>query len=200
LPENLINKSSKYSTNDIEVIKYHVSRGIGLLKESSENFERPLLEMIATHHERADGSGYQLGLTNDKIPLFGRIAGIVDSYDAMTSKRIYSEKTLTPHDAMNELYKLRGIKFQEELVEQFIQTVGLYPTGSLVELNTGEVGVIMEINDLQRLYPTVMLLLDSNKSPYDEFTTVNLSKVEGMKVAKGLESGAYGVKMEELFL
>jgi len=156
--------------------------------------------MVATHHERADGSGYQLGITNDKIPLFGRIAGIVDSYDAMTTQRVHTEKTLNPHEAITELYNMRGKQFQAELVEQFIQTVGLYPTGSLIELNTGEVGVVTEINDLKRLYPTIVLLLDNNKQPNDDFHTIDLSQASGMKVEKGLESGAYGIKMDELFL
>ncbi|MBE9527553.1 MAG: DUF3391 domain-containing protein [Proteobacteria bacterium] len=199
LPEKLINNSSKYSQEDLDATKFHVSLGMKMLKKAT-NVERLLLEMVATHHERADGSGYQLGLINDKIPLFGRIAGIVDSYDAMTSKKLHTSGLFTPHEAMNELYKMRGIQFQAELVEQFIQTVGLYPTGSLVELNTGEVGVITEINDLKRLHPTIMLLLEANKQPYDEFAIVNLSEVEGMKVAKGLESGAYGIKMKELFI
>lgn len=199
LPEHLINKSGKFTSQDIDSIKHHVILGVKMLKQSLD-VEKAILEMVATHHERSDGSGYQLGVPNDKIPLFGRIAGIVDSFDAMTSKRIFTDKTFTPHEAMNELYKMRGKKFQAELIEQFIQTVGLYPTGSLVELNTGEVGVVTEINDLKRLYPTIMLLLDSNKQPYNDFTMVDLSKVNGMKVANGLEPGAFGIKMDELFL
>ena len=199
LPEGLISQSNKYGSNEMGAIKYHVSFGIKMLKQC-EGIDPVLLQMVETHHERADGSGYQLGLSNDKIPLFGRIAGIVDSYDAMTSKRIYTENTFTPHEAMNELYKMRGKQFQAELVEQFIQTVGLYPMGSLVELNTGEVGVITEINALKRLYPTVMLLLNSNKRSYDEFTMVDLSKVTGMRVIKGVDPDAYGIKMNELFL
>ncbi len=199
LPQGLISQADKYGSNEMRAMKYHVSLGINILQQC-EGIDPELLQMVATHHERADGSGYQSGLSNDKIPLFGRIAGIVDSYDAMTSKRIYIENTFTPHEAMNELYKMRGQQFQAELVEQFIQTVGLYPTGSLVELNTGEVGVITEINALKRLYPTVMLLLDSSKCSYDEFTTVDLSEVSGMQVVKGVDPDAYGIKMNELFL
>ena len=199
LPERLFTQSGRYNSKDMAAIKQHVKLGVNTLSKA-DGVQRVLLEMVATHHERADGSGYQLGIKNEKIPLFGRIAGIVDSYDAMTSKRIYTEKTFTPHEAMNELYKTRGNLFQSELVEQFIQTVGLYPTGSLVELNTGEVGVVTEINDLKRLYPTIMLLIDTNKKPYDEFNIVDLSKVTGMKVVKGLEPGAYGINMDQLFL
>ena len=199
LPESLTMKTSRFTHEDRENFKRHVALGVKVVTKSS-NVERSILEMIATHHERANGSGYQLGISNDKIPLFGRIAGIVDSYDAMTTYKAHIDKTLTPHEAISELYNMRGKQFQSELVEQFIQTVGLYPTGSLVELNTDEVGVVTEINDMKRLYPTIVLLLNKNKQPYDDFQTVNLSKVVGMKVAKGLEPGAYGIKMDELFL
>lgn len=94
-----------------------------------------VLQMVATHHERADGSCYPQGLNNQNIPMFGRIAGIVDSYDAMTTTRPFlNAGPRTPHEVFAELYELGGSKFHAELVKQFIQTVGLYPTGSLVEL------------------------------------------------------------------
>ncbi|MCW8929601.1 MAG: HD-GYP domain-containing protein [Gammaproteobacteria bacterium] len=199
LSEELVHKTTQYTPEDFEEHKHHVAYGVKMLTESRK-LERSILEMVATHHERANGVGYQLGISNKRIPLFGRIAGIVDSYDAMTTKKSHTDKTLSPHEAINELYNMRGKQFQVELVEQFIQTVGLYPTGSLIELNTGEVGVVVEINDLKRLYPTVVLLLDKDKQPYEEFNTVDLSKVSGMKVKDGLEPGAYGIKMDELFL
>lgn len=199
LPESLSKNTSLFTADDIDLYKRHVTLGVKLLTKSAD-IDRSILQMVASHHERADGSGYQLSISNDKIPLFGRIAGIVDSYDAMTTEKAHKAKTLNPHEAITELYNMRGKQFQAELVEQFIQTVGLYPTGSIVELNTGEVGVVTEINDLKRLYPTIVLLLDNNKQPYDDFHTVVLSDVSGMKVAKGLEPGAYGIKMDELFL
>jgi len=106
-----------------------------------------------------------------------------------------------PHDAIAELYTMRGTKFQAELVEQFIQTVGLYPTGSLVELSTGEVGVVVAINGLRRLRPTVMLLLDEDKEPYPVFKHLNLSIMEGdIEILHGLPPGSYGINMEELFI
>lgn len=158
--------------------------------------------MIATHHERADGSGYPQGLTNAEIPIFGRIAGIVDSFDAMTSKRPYvTSGPMPPHEAIAELYELRGKTFQGELVEQFIQTVGLYPTGSLVELNTGAVGAVIAVNGLRRLRPSIMLLLDENKEPLQEFKYVDLSLTEEkLSVATGLPPGTYGIDMKEIFL
>ena len=81
------------------------------------------------------------------------------------------------------------------------QAVGLYPTGSLVELNTGQVGAVIEINAFRRLQPTLMLLLDENKEPYAEFKYLDLSTVGGaIKIVRGLSPGAYGINMQELFL
>ncbi|MEJ1356614.1 MAG: HD-GYP domain-containing protein, partial [Candidatus Sedimenticola sp. (ex Thyasira tokunagai)] len=81
------------------------------------------------------------------------------------------------------------------------QTVGVYPTGSLVELNTGEVGAVVAINGLRRLRPSVMLLLDENKQPISPFRYMNLSKMgDEISVLHGLPSGAFGINMEELFL
>ena len=84
----------------------------------------------------------------------------------------------SPHKAVTELYGLRDTLFQAELVEQFIQTCGIYPTGTLVELTSGEVGVVVAVHSLKRLRPSVMLLLDRNKVPLSQFRTLDLSEVE----------------------
>ncbi len=184
LPHDLLTKPGALTPDERNKMDTHVDLGIRVLAKtaslgSAEKQKLPIdvLQMIATHHERSDGSGYPQGLENSAIPLFGRIAGIVDSFDAMTSRRPYiSEGPKSPHEAINELYEVRGSLFQTELVEQFIQTVGVYPTGSLVELNTGEVGAVVAINGLRRLRPSVMLLLDENKQPISPFRYMNLSK------------------------
>ncbi|MCW8907140.1 MAG: DUF3391 domain-containing protein [Sedimenticola sp.] len=206
LPEELLNKIGDLTPEELLKVHQHVDQSVRILasdneQSSGKKFDLDVLQMVATHHERFDGSGYPQGMTNDDIPIFGRIAGIVDSYDAMTSERPYRQtRPLSPHEAIAELYELRDSKFQAELVEQFIQTVGLYPTGSLVELNSGQVGTVVEINGLRRLQPIVMLLLDENKEPYPEFKKLDLSSRDSLRVERGLEPGAYGINMQELFL
>ena len=201
LPPELLNKPSEISLEESLQIQKHVVHSLEILKKSGD-VDPKVMQMVATHHERHNGKGYPRGLAKAKIPMFGRIAGIVDSYDAMTTKRPYSQVTYTPNDAIVELYEMRDDSFQAELVEQFIQTVGLYPTGSLVELNTGKVAVVLEVNDLKRLYPTVMLLLDRDKKPLDDFKTVNLMEVPDgkRKVEKALPTGAHGINLNELFI
>ncbi|MFQ5642616.1 MAG: HD-GYP domain-containing protein [Thiogranum sp.] len=207
VPVELLRKPGKLSGSEYKELRGHVDQSVRMLSTSSglsleERLPMEVLQMVATHHERADGSGYPQGLENPAIPIFGRIAGIVDSFDAMTNLRLYStDEPMPPHETIAELYELRGRTFQAELVEQFIQTVGLYPTGSLIELSTGEVGTVISVNGLRRLRPSVMLLLDASKEPLDQFRLIDLSRLdESISVAKGLPRGAYGIDMKEVFL
>ncbi len=201
LPTSLLHKREVISVEENTLIHQHVDHSLRILA-ATKAIHPEVMRMVATHHERADGSGYPEGLRNEEIPIYGRIAGIVDSYDAMTTKRPHTDKIYTPHEAINELYLCRGTCFQAELVEQFIQTVGLYPTGSLVEFESGEVGIVVEVNDLKRLFPTVMLILDKDKHPLPEFQTLNLSEGDrpDIKIARALPHAAYGIKMDQLFL
>ena len=113
--------------------------------------------MVASHHERFDGSGYPKGLKGGEIPLLGRIAAIIDFYDAVTSDRPFAE-AMSPHAAIKYLYTFRNTHYQDELIEQFIQTIGTYPVGTLVELNTGEVAIVIEQNQVRRLLPKVVVV------------------------------------------
>jgi HD-GYP domain-containing protein (c-di-GMP phosphodiesterase class II) len=207
LSKKLLQKKGPLTPEEKQQMDIHVDLGVKILADSQnahpgEKIPNEVLKMIATHHERADGSGYPQCLVNNEIPLFGRIAGIVDSYDAMTSSCPYMKRDpLTPHEAIAELYELRDRSFQTELIEQFIQAVGLYPTGTLVELSTGEVGAVVAVNGLKRLRPSIIVLLDENKEPLSEFVSMDLSQAsEDITVARGLTSGAYGINMSELFL
>ena len=129
----------------------------------------------------------------------------MDSYDAMTSARPYAPNR-SPHDAINELYQQRGRLFQAELVEQFIQACGIYPTGTLVELSNGQVAVITEVHSLKRLRPRVMLLLGPDKSPLERFRELDMGETEydengaPLTIRRGLPNGSYGLDPVELFL
>ncbi len=133
------------------------------------------------------------------------MVAIVDCYDAITSDRPYRE-AISSHSAIKKLYEWRGEDFQEELIEQFIQCLGVYPTGSLVELSTGEVGVVLSQNRLRRLRPKVMLILDANKSYYKFFPTVDLMTQSEDKDGKPLEiiecpdPSVYGIDPKAFYL
>ena len=189
----------------MDQVRSHVEFGVELVKEI-KGIDPRVIDMVATHHERYDGSGYPKGLKGSQISVFGRMAGIIDSYVAMTSERPYAPATST-YNAMREFKSLSDKSFQSEMVEQFIQAIGIFPSGTLVELNTGEVGVVIKEYSFQRLRPEVALILDSNKEPLSEIKVIDLHGNEDdsgaaplVWIARGVEPGAYDIDPSEYFL
>jgi hypothetical protein len=143
------------------------------LMKKQDGLNKEALNIIVQHHERLNGSGYPYNLQHGQISHFSRIVSIVDVYDAITSKRVYHDET-PPFNALSDIYKQREKDFDSGLVEQFIKCLGIYPIGSLVELNTGQVGVVVFFSEKNHLSPTVMLILDEQKIPYNQYRYVNL--------------------------
>ncbi len=186
-------------------VRKHVKNGLKVLQKSGQ-LSPDVLEMVATHHERYDGSGYPRGIKGMDIPVFGRIAGLVDSYDAMITARPYA-KPRSSFEAMQEISDLKDQYFQGELVEQFMQAIGLFPTGSVVELNSGEIGVVVQQNTTRRLRPKVILVLDDQGCRHEKLVVLDLAKYvnEGdnksdLWIANELQPGAHGIQPNEYFL
>jgi HD-GYP domain-containing protein (c-di-GMP phosphodiesterase class II) len=160
LPDTLLQKKDMLSPDEYEIVKAHVSHSVDLVG-TAHALPAGVAEIIAMHHERQDGSGYPKGLKGREISIDGAVAGLVDSFSALTSARAYAEQA-SPSNALSLMHKLRGKLFHEALVEQFIQCIGIYPVGSAVELNTGEVAIVIAQNLVRRLQPRVMVILDRN--------------------------------------
>lgn len=204
LPPELLSKPGRLTDAEFTLVKKHVEYSVDTLKQIKGISPRSI-EIAMYHHERHNGSGYPHGLRGNQIPVFARIAAIVDCYDAITSDRTYN-RAISSHDAIKQLYEWRNIDFQEEMIEQFIQCLGVYPTGSLVELSTGEVGVVLSQNRVRRLRPKIMLILDKDKVAYDHYPTLDLIKEETDKEGKPLEiltshePGAFGIDPHAFYL
>jgi hypothetical protein len=162
-----------------------------------------VLEIIAQHHERYDGSGYPRGLKGGELSMFGAMAGIVDTYVAMTSARPYG-LPLSPDEAREQLW--RGQAFSPGLVQEFIASIGVYPVGTLVELNTGDTAVVLTYDRSNRYLPRVMLIHDHLKNPYGKPITVDLrskavaSNGEPYRIVRALHSYIAGVEESMLVL
>jgi HD-GYP domain-containing protein (c-di-GMP phosphodiesterase class II) len=206
LPVELLKKPGKPTEVEWRHLRCHVLHSMELLRAAGD-LSNPILNMVATHHERLDGGGYPEKLAGDAIPLLGRIAAIVDCYDAMITERPYA-RAMSPYDAVRELKRLAGTAFNPQLIELFIQAVGVFPNGTLVELNSGEVGVVISQNRFRRLRPEILLILDSAKKVRDDFVSLDLltckenvnDKEPGLWITRGLERGAYNIDPTEYFL
>lgn len=198
----LLQAERSLSLEETAQMASHISYGLEILEES-RILNQDVIDMVAHHHERFDGSGYPNGLHQDQIPPFARIAAIVDTYDAITSHRGYAE-AISPPDAIAILYKSRDLDFQAELVEAFIQAIGIYPAGTLVELSTGEVGVVVAEYRARRLRPKIMVLLDADKNKLDESKLVDLQdqpdsdQSQPLRITKGLDPKAYGIDLSTI--
>ncbi|ABA56876.1 Metal-dependent phosphohydrolase, HD subdomain [Nitrosococcus oceani ATCC 19707] len=204
IPPTILQKKTRLIPEEFALIKKHVHYTVEILKKT-EGISEEIIEVAYHHHERYNGSGYPQGLGGDDIPLYARMAAIADCYDAMTSNRPYA-KALSPHTAIQKLYEFRNVDFQDELVEQFVQCLGAYPVGTLVELSTGQVGVVLAQNRVRRLRPQVMILLDANKKTCSSYSVINLlhelDDEEGnpLMITNVLEAGAYGINPRDFYL
>lgn len=197
VPPEIINHQGPLDRMGRAFVERHVTEGVERLKESGVD-DPQVLEMVLNHHEHSDGSGYPEGKAGDFIPLMGRIAGLIDTFDAMTSQRPYRQ-AFSRADALQQLVRQRDSLRDADLVEQFVRCLGVYPVGTLVELNTGEVGLVMAQNREQRLRPRVMMLTNAGKQLRAHFIPVNLVDVEAhpalaeVHIVRSLPPGSYGL-------
>ena len=196
VPEEILNKQNELTAFEFETMTKHVSWGLDILKTSGD-LPPGALEVIAQHHERGDGSGYPQQRKTGNITAAGYIGAIVDVYDAITSDRHYNTG-LSAEDALKRIYEWREKDFDAELVEDFIRCMGIFPIGSLVELSTGSIGVVITINRARRLKPKVALALTVSKTPYSARIVTDLmehtdGKGREIKISRVLPAGTHGV-------
>jgi HD-GYP domain-containing protein (c-di-GMP phosphodiesterase class II) len=201
IPSELLEKHERLTPAEFDHVKQHVQFGLDILHKTP-NIHSDVLDGVAQHHERMNGKGYPFGLVGEKITVFGRMAGIADSYAAMTQQRNYAE-TASPHEALQTMSSYEGTQFHSEMLEQFIQSIGAFPVGSLVELSTGEVAVVATHNKLKRLKPKVMIITEADKTVRKFPTTKDLLYDVSEKpvyIRRGLPPKAFGLDVSEFYL
>jgi HD-GYP domain-containing protein (c-di-GMP phosphodiesterase class II) len=204
LPSSLLEMRSQLNKLSLKLVRHHIKFGIEIL-ENTPNMPSVVHKMVLTHHERVNGKGYPSGLKGDEIPICGRIAAIVDCYDAMIRDRPY-RRSMSPTEAVCTMYNWRKVDFHEDLVEQFIQCIGAYPTGSLVRLNSGQTGIVMSQNRTRRLYPKVLLILNADGVQYQTPSMLDLweyaQKTRGtcLEINRVMDIGELGIDPSEYYL
>lgn len=174
VPDQILNKPGKLSEGEFEIMKKHVNYGCVLL-ENTANLSPISISIAAEHHERHDGSGYPHGLKGDAISLYGQMAAIVDVYDALTSNRVYHDGS-EPTEVLKKMLEWSEHHFNTALVHNFIRTIGIYPVGTLVRLDSGFLAVVVEQNHDDLLRPKVRLIFNTKTLSYIQPRDSDLSK------------------------
>jgi putative nucleotidyltransferase with HDIG domain len=186
LSESLINKKGSYNAEEYNAVKKHPIYGYEILKENPE-IPMGTLMAVLQHHENVDGSGYPLGLKDMKISKYAKIVSIVNAYDTLTNDTPYSSAVIPPK-ALNEILNNMGTQFDKLYVRFFIEILGIYPTGTTVLLNSGEIAVVFQVNRKEITSPKVIIVTDENKrniKPYPfDLQSYNIVNRKPYKIIK----------------
>lgn len=182
IPGHILNKPGKLTDEEFSVMRNHAALSGRIIQEQRLVVDDLVYKIARNHHERDDGSGYPDKLRGDAIPHLVTICGLSDVYDALTSDRVY-HKGRSPHEALQFIYGLRGTHFSAEWVDRFVQSVGIYAPGTIVQLNTDHAAVVMDVNPNALHAPLIKVIADPTGMLYSRPKLVNLADE---KEAKGL--------------
>ena len=177
VPDQILNKPDRLTEREFAVMKCHVVESQAILSQAN-GISETAITVAVQHHERHDGSGYPAGLKGHEISQLGQMAAIVDVYDALTSDRCY-HKGMSPTDALRKIYEWSKFHFNPELVQAFMRTIGIYPVGTLVLLESGRLAVVIEQNEKNLVSPKVKVIFSSKSNVYIPPEIVDLSRTMG---------------------
>ena len=164
LDARLIAKRGILSKDEFSIVQSHVEEGLSVLEATSRLAETSVA-VVLEHHERYNGAGYPYRMAGDEISAAGRMAAIVDTYDAMTSDRPY-RAAMSPSHVLRQLYDEGGSQYDPELVAAFVKTVGIYPVGTLVLLESGHLAVVEQMHPENMLTPIVRVFYHTGRRQY----------------------------------
>jgi len=178
IPDHILNKPGPLNEEETVIVRSHTLEGRNILM-SGRNLFSGTVDVAYGHHENLDGTGYPRGLEGHQMNLNCKIAAIVDKYDAITSVRPYRPEGdhLRAVSILNKL--ARENKIDNELTTSFVAYLGIYPPGCVVELSSGEVGIVLQSNPKQRLRPQLLVVLAPDKSPVQRFIDMSEKTTDG---------------------
>ena len=173
-PLDVLNKPGRLTDEEFATMRRHPVDGYELLVAKG-GLSQTALHITRQHHERMDGSGYPDKLKGEQIDFYARMAAIVDVYDAISSERCY-HKGMPPSEALRKIFEWSKFHFDVDLVKRFIHCIGVYPSGSLVRLESGRLAVVTEQNESQLLKPKVRVIYDARRMEYVRPHDLDLSR------------------------
>lgn len=204
LPDSVLCNAVNGSEEEQALLQQHTAIGAVMLKKL-DGLPENVIAIVHDHHERADGSGYPRRLTGAEIGLHTKVVSIADTYDSITNG-LHGYHGMKVEDALRCIYTWRRNLFDEILVEKFIQCIGIYPLGSVVELRTGQVGIVVSSRPDARLFPTLLLVLDAQKDAVEPPQLINLALfreklgTNDFEVTRLVDAAQYNIDVRQYIL
>lgn len=196
VPNEVLNKPGKLTDKEYEIMKGHSLKGLEVLRDV-KGLDESVLRGVVEHHERFDGSGYPRGVKGNDIHPFGRIIAISDVYDALTSVRVY-KKAVTPAKTLSQMYKWKGTDFDPAYLNRFVRVMGVYPPGTMVQLEDLRFAIVLETNEDKPRHPKVKVLFNDKMQPIVS-ECIDLANYEkDVKVMRQPDPRSLGVDMQQL--
>jgi HD-GYP domain-containing protein (c-di-GMP phosphodiesterase class II) len=186
LSQETINKPSKLTKEEYNLVKKHTIHGVELLSRI-EDIPECASEVVHQHHERVDGSGYPDGKRGDEISDYAKIVAIAEVYEAITHPRPYRREKIIPYQAVKTIVQTEKNSFAPELVKVFLNSVSPYPPGSFVLLNSGAIGRVISVNKSHPLRPVVEIFFDADGKPPETPMRIDLAKAPAVNIDKALD-------------
>jgi len=177
VPDHILNKAGRLTDEEFAIIRKHPRDGYEILRQTPEIGQIPL-DITLHHHERRDGSGYPDRQAEGQISELAQMAAIVDVYDAITSDRCY-HKGMPAADALRKIYEWSKFHFSPSLTQEFMRCVGIYPVGTMVMLESGRLGVVVEPHESNLLTPKVNVFFNTRSQTYIRPELLDLSRALG---------------------
>ena len=177
IPDEILNKPGRLTEEEFDIVRKHPRDGYDILLKSPDVGPIPL-DITLHHHERRDGSGYPDKQGERAISELAQMSAIVDVYDAITADRCY-HKGVSAAEALRKIYEWSKFHFNPTYAQEFMRCVGIYPVGTMVMLESGRLGVVIEPHETNLLAPKVNVFFDSKRNTYIKPQTVDLSRALG---------------------
>ena len=204
VPEAILKKRYGLTPDETREMQRHTAHGAEILR-TTKGIPATAIDIAQSHHDKVNGKGYPRGIKCEDISHFARIIAIIDVYDRLTHVA-NKQRYITSTDALKNMYEYRNVFFDGDLIERFIQCLGIYPVGTVVELGSGEVGVVISVEPDHHLLPKLMLVRDNGKQPIYPPRIVNLRHYRGLAesekyaVRRVLQPNAYGIDLKKYML
>lgn len=178
LPMAMVTKTTKMTSGEFDLFRKHIQFGEQILHKC-EGVPKAVYQMLSDHHEKIDGSGYPVGKQDQEISVYGKIAAIIDAYDAMTSEQPH-KPSMGPIKAYQQMQKESGLAFDKQLLDVFLKSIGSTPVGSCVSLSNGRVGFVLTLN--KSFQPSLVRQVYSTKNKaFIESSDIELNKSANLR-------------------